>query len=106
MANQRDPNKQRISIWIDKKQLLQIDAEAQRLGRTRSDIVLKAIREHLRIDPVPASAAQIDEVKTALVELAQQQRELPRLIQKTVPALPRPGRKLSLAERITGRAKK
>lgn len=113
MTNQRSKEKQRIEVWFDKKVVLQLDAEAQRLGLSRSEVILAAVREHLGHDPVPASAAQIDEVKAALLALAAKQDAAQKLgeessaallsaIRETAPALPA-GRKLSLAERIRGR---
>lgn len=116
MANKRDPNKQRIEIWLDKKAVFQLDAEAQRMGRSRSDIIVKAIREHLKLDPIPSSAAQIDELKNAMMRMAIEQAEIKngiksdndaimRAIRETAPApaLPEPGRKLTWGERIRGK---
>lgn len=104
MSCKRDPDKQLVQVWMDKKYVLQLEAEAARLGVKRSDVVLKAVREHLKLDPIPATAAQFDEVKNALVALITHQQQLPQLIQENAPVLPDPGRKLTLRERITGKA--
>lgn len=92
MPGQRSKDKKALQVWLDKKLVAQIETEAQRLGRTKTDIVTRALREHFKIDPVPASSAQLDEIRTALVQLGQTQRETMRLIQEQpiAAALPEP----------------
>ena len=91
MAGQRSKDKKLIQAWVPITLYVQLEAEAQRTGRTKTDIIVKSLREHFRIDPIPASSAQLDEIRTALVQLGQTQRETMRLIQEQpIAALPEP----------------
>lgn len=116
MANQIAKDKQRVNLVIEKKLVAQIDAEAKLSGLTRTDVIVKAVREHMRLDPIPASAAQLAEMQTALVQLAADYSKIKneikadndallRAIRETAPALPsaEPGRKLSWRERFSGK---
>ena len=115
MANQRDPNKQAIKVWLHKGIVAQLDAGAQRLGRTRSDVILRAIREHLALDPIPASAAQLADLQSAVTALAAKTASIEQAtkadadnlmltISKQQALAPAPTeRKLSWRERISGR---
>lgn len=120
MAGKRDPNKKLVQAWLDKGLVLQIDAEAERLGCNRSDVLLAAVREHLAHDPVPASSAELAEVKAAMAllagkldDLAEDSRvrsdALALAVGQTAAVRELPGtepRRLTLRERITGRVVK
>ena len=88
MANQISKEKQRLNLVIEKKLVAQLDAEAQRTGRSRSDVIVAAIREHLRIAPVPASAEAIDAVKTKLEALEAQQTASTTLLVEAIKSQP------------------
>ena len=80
MPNQIAKSKQPISLVIEKKLVTQLDREAEIRGITRTAVITIAIREHLKLDPVPASAHQIEEIKNALVSIRQEQQALTGLI--------------------------
>lgn len=73
MPNKMAANKQRVSLVLEKRLVAMIDAEAERLGRTRTDVVVRALREHCRLDPIAASSTQITELQEALAAMRREQ---------------------------------
>lgn len=73
MPGKMAENKQRVSLVLEKRLVALIDAEAERLGRTRTDVVVRALREHCRLDPIAASSSQIEELQEALAAMRREQ---------------------------------
>ena len=94
MPGQRSKDKKALQVWLDKRLIAQIETEAQRLDQTKTDVVVRALRYYFKLDPIPASAAQLDEIRVALAALKQGQSETMKLIQEQppvqAPALPEP----------------
>lgn len=90
MPDKRSRNKKAVQVWLPVGLVNQIDAEAERLGQTKTDVVKRALREHFKQDPIPASAAQLDELKTALMQLSLSQTETNQLLREHMnnPVLP------------------
>lgn len=66
MPNQIAENKKKYNFVLEKSLISQIDNECQRTGLNRTETVKKAIREHLKLDPVPASNEQIQVINSKL----------------------------------------
>lgn len=47
MANQNNPNKQKLNLWVDKSLVARIDGEAARRGVSRAVVVTEAVRSYL-----------------------------------------------------------
>lgn len=109
MANQLSKNKIRVSIAIEKTIIKRIDNEADIKGRTRSDIIKKALRQYLKIDPIPASSNDIEELKNLniflnqkLDSIMQQNKEL-KEGQEVNKTLPDPVKKKGFFARLLGK---
>lgn len=105
MTNKISDDKRHVHLVLDRKLVAMIDNECARTGLNRTETITRAVREHLRLDPIPASAAQLDEVKNALVALGQKQDALAaaQLSQRQPSHLPTEPRRLTLGERLRGR---
>lgn len=73
MPGKMAENKQRVSLVLEKRLVALVDAEAERLGRTRTDVVVRALREHCKLDPIAASSSQIEELQETLEAMRHEQ---------------------------------
>lgn len=104
MAGQSNKTKP-ISVRMPKKELAVIDTYAAGNDLTRAESILHFLRLGIKAETGEAAATKSDLVAFAAT-LQKAIESQPIALQQNAPALPAPGRKLSLAERITGRAAK
>lgn len=106
-----------VGLRLPNKELGMVDAFALKNDLNRSQALLSLLRLGLkRSDELPATRRDQELVSVKLEAMSSQQQAAVALlvesiknqpiaaIQQNVPAQPEPGRKLSLRERITGRA--
>lgn len=59
MANQQNPTKVKLQLWVDKSLIAQIDGVAARKGVSRATVVTEAVRRYLDDGDRPATKSDL-----------------------------------------------
>lgn len=104
MANQTNPNKAKLQLWVDKSFVVQLDGIAAKKGVSRAAVVMDAVRQYIDDGDKAATKSDLVAFAATLQKAIESQ---PVVVQKQgTPPLLGQGRKLSLRERITGKTEK
>lgn len=86
MANQNNPNKQKLNLWVDKSLVAMIDGEAAKRGVSRAVVVTEAVRSYLDSSQDSAAThADIEllrrDLETSFASMAEAIRQQPIAVQ-------------------------
>lgn len=73
MANQTNPNKMKLQLWVDKSIVAQIDGVAARKGVSRAAVVTEAVKRYMDDGDRPATKADLVSLAAALTKAIENQ---------------------------------
>lgn len=113
MANEKNPKKQKLNIWMDRSLVTQLDGVAAKKGISRAAVVTDAVRAYLEPSQSAPTATHADiellrrDLETSFAAMAEAIKQQPIAVQEVAkpPALPDPDawKNKSLLDRILRR---